>query len=164
MNISQPTIFCGLTAQATPAGISNASKATIGGSSSHRPSAANVIYAITATAAATGDRALLHVATGDVEQAVGNPVIADAGTDFQGLDLGTATKLHGIRLRTPAANSQSVGIQSTCDNLPAIVLPPDSDLTLKLPAAGITLLGSEQLLAIFGNAGDVLQVEVLSKV
>lgn len=165
MILTQPKITCGLQASVTPTGGLNSTKPTVGTTTVHAPTAGNRLYAVRITAAADANAATLTVATGDTAQTTGSPVIAGAGKNCQGTDLGTSTKLHGIRVRTGAANTGTVTIAGTnAGKLPALVLAAGSDLVLAFAAAGVTLAGTETLLATFSKAADVLNIEVLGQV
>ena len=164
MTLTQTKITCGLQATASPTGSLNTTKPVVGTTTVHAPTAGNRLYAVSVTAAADANAATLTVATGDCAQTTGSPVIAGAGKDFQGTDLGTSTKLHGIRVRTGAANTGTVTIAGTnAGKLPALVLGAGSDLVLAFATAGATLAGTETLLATFSKAADVLNIEVLGQ-
>lgn len=160
MTLTAPTLTTGLSARLTPAGALNTSRATLGGETSHAVPLATVAYAIKVTSAASSNVATLTVGTGDCVQTTGSPVILGSGADFQGIDLGTSTKIHGIRLRTSGTGTITIG-GSSSSLLPAIVLQSGSDMVLKFPTAGATLSGAT-LTATFSAAAGILEIEALT--
>lgn len=162
MTLTSILVSCGLRSKATPTGALNTSKATIGSVTEHSPTAANRIYAIKITSAAPSNVATLTAATGDVAQTTGSPVITGAGVDFQGADLGTATKIHAIRLRSSGSGTITIA-GSSSGKLPAITLESGMDIVIKYPTAGTTLGGLETLTATFSATGGILEVEALAQ-
>lgn len=164
MTLSSILISCGLRAKGTPDSTlrGDTSKATIGSVTEHSP-AADVVYAIKVTAAAPSNVATLTVATGDVAQTTGSPVILGAGKDFQGADLGTASLIHGIRLRSSGSGTVTIA-GSSSGKLPAITLASGQDVVVKYPDAGTALSGSETLAATFSATGGILEIEALAAI
>lgn len=163
MTLSSILITCGLRAKATPTGTVNSTKATIGTVTEHSPTLANVIYSLKITAAASSNVATLTVATGNAVATTGSPTITGDETNFQGVILGTSTKIHGIRLRSSGSGTVTIA-GSSSGKLPAITLESGQDVVVKYPTAGTTLAGSETLTATFSATGGILEVDALTKV
>lgn len=155
MTLTAPTITCGLTSRATPTGALNTSAATIGSVTTHTPTAPTAIFAIKVTAAAAANVATLTPGTGDCVQTTGSPVILASGKDFQGTDLGTNTRIQGLRLVT--SGTGTVTIVGSAAPLPSIVLQSGSDMVIKFPVTGATLSGAT-LAATFSATGGVLDI------
>jgi hypothetical protein len=162
MTLTQSNIYCGLVAKVTPSLAINTASPTIGTNTTHTPTTADTIYSVKITAAASSNVATLTIATGDVAQTTGSPTIVGSGEDFEGVDLGTSTKIHGIRLRTSGSGTVTIG-GSSSSLLPAVVLQSGSDLVLKFPTAGATLGGSETLTGTFSATGGILEIEALTQ-
>ncbi len=149
-------VTCGLVARAIPTGRVKATPATIGTTTTSTLTVPGVIYAIKVTSAASSNVATLTAGTGDVAQTTGSPVILRAGQDFQGLDLGSSTKIHGLRLRT--SGTGTVALVGSSALLPSITLQSGSDLVVKFPDAGATL-SAATLAATFSASGGILEIE-----
>jgi hypothetical protein len=163
MTLSNILIACGLSSRATPTGSLNTAKATIGTQRSHALTLPNRVWAVQITSAATGNVATLTVPTGDCAQTTGSPVIIGAGDDFQGTDLGTATKICGLSIRT--SGTGTVTLAGTSSGLfPAQTLQSGTDIVIKFPDLGATLAGTETITATFSAAAGVINIEALSKV
>jgi len=161
MTLSNNYVTCGLTSRAKPEWSLNTSPATIGTMTSHRATSATCAYAIQVTSAASANVATLALSTGDCVQTTGLPVITGSGNDFQGLDLGASTKIHGIRLRASGSGTVTIG-GSSSSLLPAIALQSGSDMVIKFPDSGATLSGAT-LAATFSASGGILQIEALTE-
>lgn len=115
------------------------------------------------TAAAPANVATLTLSSGAIAQTTGSPVIDGAGVDFQGDALLTSTKLHAIRVRTPASNTGTVTLAGSSSGLlPAIVLQADSEIILKLPVAGLAHSTATQSYT-FSAGSDKVFVEYLGQ-
>ena len=124
----------------------------------------DVVGAFKVTSAAIGNVATLTVSSGAVAQTTGVPVIDGSAVDFQGDARATSTKLMGIRVRTPSTNTGTVTLAGASSGLlPAMVLQADSEVIVKLPAAGLAHTTATQSYT-FSAAADQVHVEYLAKV
>lgn len=164
MTLTSILVSCGLRAKITPDATihGDTSKATVGTVTEHAP-AADVIYAVKATAAAASNVATLTVATGNFAQTTGSPTILRSSVDVQGESLPTATKIHALRLRSSGSGTITIA-GSSSGKFPAITLASGQDVVVKYPDAGTTLAGTETLAATFSATGGILEVEALAKV
>lgn len=159
MTLTAPTITCGITSRVTPTGALNTSAATVGTLSAYTPTAPTAIYAIKVTSAASANVATLTLGTGDCVQTTGSPVILGSGKDMQGTDLGTNTKIQGLRLVT--SGSGTVTIVGSAAPLPSIVLQSGSDVVVKFPLTGATLSGAT-LAATFSASAGILEITAIT--
>lgn len=164
MTLSSILVSCGLRAKATPdATLRGDSSKAIIGTVTEYTAAADTIYALKVTAAASSNVATLTVASGICEQTTGSPVILRSSVDFQGESLATATKIHALRLRTSGTGTVTLA-GSSSGKFPALVMQSGMDIVIKYPTAGTTLAGSETITATFSATGGILEVEALSQV
>jgi len=160
MTLSTSTITCGLTGRATPSGALNTSNVTVGTLATYVPTAPTAACALKITAAASANVATFTPGTGDCVQTTGSPVILGSGKDFQGIDLGTNTKIQGLRL--VASGSGTVTIVGSAAPLPSIVLQSGSDMVIRFPDAGATL-SAATLAATFSATGGILEITAITK-
>lgn len=162
MTLRNIAITCGLSARSTPAVSLYTGPVNVGGYDTYAP-AANVVYAIKVQSAASSNVATLTAATGDVVQTTGSPVITKAGENFEGVDLGVSTKIHGLRIRTSGSGTITLA-GSSSGLFPAMVLQSGSDVVIKFPLAGATLAGSETIAATFSASAGILNIEALQQI
>lgn len=150
-------------ATATPAGTGVTNPARLGfGELTRKYTTATVLGIFKVVSAATSNVATLTLSTGAVAATTGSPVITDGdGKDFEGIAFPTIAKCQAIRIITPSTNTGTVTIGGSSSNrLPAIELHADSEITLKLPAAGLTI-SAQTLTATFSAAAQEVTVEFL---
>lgn len=164
MTLSSILVSCGLRAKITPDATlrGDTAKATVGTVTEHAP-AADVVYAIKVTSAATSNVATLTVANGLCAQTTGSPTILRSTVDIQGESLPSATKIHAVRLRSSGTGTITIA-GSSSGKFPAITLESGMDMVVKFPDAGTTLGGTETITATFSAAAGILEIEALAKV
>ena len=97
--ISKSSAQMSLTGTCTPQRTNVSNSVSVGSALSTKSfSDANVIYSIKVTATAATDVVSIALATGDATATNGSPTIADSGVDFEGADIGTATKIYAIQV------------------------------------------------------------------
>jgi len=174
MSFSAQKITTGLVAKGTSSNTGVSGKAQVGNQSLTTGENENdavrsyplvdVVGSFKVTSAAISNVATLTVSSGAVAQTTGSPVIDGSGVDFQGDARATSTKIMGIRVRTPATNTGTVALAGSSSGLlPAVTLQADSEILLKLPAAGIAHTTATQSYT-FSAASDQVFVEYLAKV
>ena len=157
--MTSATLTLGLTARGSYTSTGVSGTATIGSITTHSITAATKAYGIKITAAAASNVATLDFANGDVAQTTGSPTILGSGTDFEGTDLGTMTKVHGIRIRTSGSGTVTLAGSNTA-MLDSMVLTSGTDIVQKFPSG----LSSPGTLALtFSATGGIAEIEVLAE-
>ena len=157
--MTSPTLTCGLRARGTFTNTNVTGSLAVGSVTTHALTDATVGYGIKITAAAASNVATLTFTSGDVAQTTGSPVIEGSGVDFEGNDLGTLTKVHGIRIRTSGSGTVTLAGSATA-MLDSMVLTSGSDIVQKFPS-GLTTPGT--LALTFSATGGIAEIEVLAE-
>lgn len=157
--MTSSTLTIGLTGRGSYSSTNVSGSPTIGVLTTHSLSDAAVGYALHITSAATGNVATLTFTTGDVAQTTGSPVILGSGKDFEGTDLGTMTKVHGLRIRTSGTGTVTLAGSATA-MLDSMVLSSGADVAIKFPS-GLTSPGT--LALTFSAAAGIAQIEVMAE-
>ena len=157
--ISKSSAQVSLTATCTPTRTNVSNSAAVGSALSTKSfSDANIVYSFKVVAAAATDIATLTIASGDVAQTNGSPVISDAGVDFEGLDIGTAATLYAILVEQLVDGDMAIDGAFTEFN----GLAKTGDKALWLYTDG-KALGSETLILDLNATGVSAKVTVIGK-
>jgi len=157
--MTSSTLTIGLTGRAAYTSTNVSGSPTIGTLTTHALTAATVGYGIKITAAAASNVATLDFTNGDVAQTTGSPVILGSGKDFEGTDLGTMTKVHGLRIRTSGTGTVTLAGSATA-MLDSMVLSSGADIAVKFPS-GLATPGT--LALTFSATGGIAEIEVMAE-
>lgn len=172
MTLTSASASAAISARAVPdsqslpvAGKRLTATATIGGSSSISYPLADITYALTITAAASGNVATLDLLAGTCTGTTGSPVIVGGGgVDFSGAALPTAGTLYAVRLVAGAANTQAVVLDLVINEaIQNVVIPPGAVIPFLYASVGEPLATADEIAATFNAISDTLTLELIAQ-